>query len=60
MLSNRRPTKLRRIGLARKTPRCLNFPQMHREVALLSDIGMIIKESRQFRVWQSLRNEPRR
>ena len=56
MLMKRRPTTLRRTCVVRKTPRDLNFPQLRKEVALLSDIGIILKESRQFRLRQQGRD----
>jgi len=60
MLMKRRPTTLRRDGAERKTPRDLNFPQLRKEVALLSDIGIILKESRQFRLRQQALEAERR
>jgi len=48
MLTKRRPVKAR-IRTERRVRGSLDFPQLRRDVMLLSGIGMIIRESRFYR-----------
>lgn len=48
MLTKRRPIKAR-ARISRRTPGAINFPQLRREVLMLSNMGLIIRDSRFFR-----------
>jgi hypothetical protein len=52
MLTRRRPIKAR-VRAGRRSAASINFPQLRRDVLLLSNIGVILKQSRFFREGQS-------